>query len=386
MGSDVEGVHNMGQGRVLLLITGLDYGGAERQVVSLAVLLKARGWDVDVVTLLRPRAYVPELQSAGIQVRHLGMQRGIPNPLAVLRLARLLRETNPQVVHSHMVHANLLARVTRLLVRVPVLICTAHNIDEGGRMRELAYRLTDSLCDITTQVSQAGLERYVRVKAVPRRKIMFVPNGVDTGRFHADDSIRAQMRSTIGTDNVFVWLAVARFAEAKDYPTMMRAFAQVVARRKDVVLLIAGQGALQDETKRMAQDLGIGSYVRFLGVRKDIPALMASADAYVMSSAWEGMPMVLLEASAAGLPIVATDVGGNGEIVRNETNGFLVPPRNPDALAAAMLRLMDTPVEVRKRMGQSGRERIEAYYSLERVVDRWEALYVRLLKQRHEGV
>lgn len=375
----------MSEAHVLLLITGLDHGGAERQAVSLAMLLKARGWDVDVVTMLRPRAYVPELESLGIQVQDLGMRQGIPDPRAIVRLARLLRKIQPQVVHSHMVHANILARVTRLLVHVPVLICTAHSINEGGRRRELAYRLTDSLCDITTQVSQAGLERYVRVKAVPRHKIMFVPNGVDTGRFRPDESTRAKTRSAMGTDNAFVWLAVGRFAKAKDYPTMTRAFAKVVAQRKDAVLLIAGQGALRDEVEGIARDLGISSYVKFLGVRKDVPALMASADAYVMSSAWEGMPMVLLEASAVGLPIVATDVGGNADIVRHGNNGFLVPPRDPDALAAAMVRLMDTPIEVRKRMGEFGRQHIEAHYSLERVVERWEVLYSRLLRVRCES-
>lgn len=372
----------MEQRRVLLLITGLGYGGAERQVVSLAVLLKARGWDVDVVTLLRPQAYVPELESVGIQVRHLGMQRGIPNPCGLLRLSRLLRKINPQVVHSHMVHANLLARLTRLLAQVPVLVCTAHNINEGGRWREWAYRLTDPFCDLTTQVSRAGLERYVRIGAVPPHKIRFIPNGVDTTKFRPNPEVRGRLRQELKLEDAFVWLAVGRFEEAKDYPNMLQAFAKVLRVHKDAVLLIAGQGSLREKAQSLAEELGIAPKVFFLGVRTDIPDLMNAADAYVMSSAWEGMPMVLLEAGAVGLPVVATDVGGNREVVVDGKSGLLVPSKDPEALARAMVRLMELSPEERRSMGKYGRRHIEENYSLERVVEQWEMLYMELLKKK----
>ncbi len=306
----------------------------ETQLVRLATRLKARGWDIHVVSLTPPKAYVRELEANGISVFSLGIRRKIPNPRPLLQLARLIRRWEPQIVHSHMVHANLVARLVRLFAPVPVLICTARNIDEGGRLRELLYRITDPLCDLTTQVSQAGLERYVKIGAVPRHKIRYIPNGVDTDHFKPDPDVRVRMRKELGLEDNFVWLAVGRFDPQKDYHNMLQAFAHVVEKGVKTVLLIAGDGPLRPAMERLAVELGLGDRVRFLGVRQDVPKLMNAADAYVMSSAWEGMPMVLLEASATGLPIVATDVGGNSEIVLHGKTGFLIPPKDPEALAA----------------------------------------------------
>ncbi len=281
-----------------------------------------------------------------------------------------------------MVHANLVARLVRLFAPFPVLICSAHNIDEGGRLREFLYRITDPLCDLTTQVSQAGLERYVRIGAVPRHKIRYIPNGVDTDHFKPDPDVRVRMRKELGVEDNFVWLAVGRFDPQKDYPNMLQAFAHVIKKSVKTVLLIAGDGPLRPAMERLAGELGLRNNVCFLGIRQDVPELMNAADAYVMSSAWEGMPNVLLEAYATGLPVVATNVGGNGEIVLNEETGFLVPPRDSDALAQAMLKLMDFPEEQRKQMGQAGRKHIEENFAMDRVVDRWEEVYRELLRRK----
>ncbi len=367
---------------VLFCITGLAYGGAETQLVRLATRLKARGWEVRVISLMPPKAYVKELEAAGIPVASLGIRRKVPDPRPIIRLARLSRAWQPQVVHSHMVHANLLARLVRPLGSVPVLICSARNVNEGGRLRELIYRLTDPLCDLTTQVSQAGLERYVRVGAVSRHKIRYVPNGVDTARFKPDPEACRALRKELDVGGSSVWVAVGRFDPQKDYPNMLRAFARVAQESPEAVLLIAGDGPLRPATEELAQELSIANRVRFLGIRRDIPQLMNAADAYVMSSAWEGMPNVLLEASATGLPIIATNVGGNREVVVDGKTGFLVLPKDPKALAQAMLRLMRMPEEERQAMGKAAREHIEVNFSLDRVVDQWEALYRELLAKK----
>jgi len=369
------------EGLLLFLTTGLAYGGAETQLVHLATRLKSRGWKVGVVSLMPPKAYVEDLEAAGVPVFSLGIRRKFPDPRPFLRLVRIIRRWQPQIVHSHMVHANLLARIVRPLAPFPVLICTAHNINEGGRLREILYRLTDPLCDLTTQVSQAGLERYVRVGAVPRRKIRYIPNGVDTERFKPNPEDRLKVRKELGVDG-FVWLAVGRFDPQKDYPNMLQAFARVVRKYPDTVLLIAGDGSLRETMENLARELGVEKQAKFLGIRRDIPQLMNAADAYVMSSSWEGMPMVLLEASATGLPIVATDVGGNREIVLEGKTGFLAPPGNPEALALAMVRLMDLPEEKRLEMGRKAREHVAEHFSLEKVVDLWEALYEELLRRK----
>lgn len=368
--------------RITFLSTGLSYGGAETQLVNLATKLKQRGRDVGVVSMLPPQAFVDDLEAAGIPVATLNMRRGVPDPRATLRLARILHRWRPNILHSHMVHANILARVARLFFKVPVLISTVHSINDGGRWRQMAYRLTDSLADLTTVVSRAAVDRYVQVGAVPKDKIVFIPNGVDTAKFRPNQRAGRHLREELGIGNEFAWLAVGRFEEPKDYPNMLRAFSAVAARRPDALLLLAGQGSLLEETKKLASELALEHKVRFLGVRRDVTDLMSAADAYLMSSAWEGMPMVLLEAGSCGLPIVATDVGGNREVVLNGESGYIVPPHDAEALAAAMSKMMALSESERKAMGQACRAYIEANYSLDRVVDQWEALYEELLRRK----
>ena len=365
-----------------MLVTGLDYGGAERQVSELAGRLAGRGWRVGVVSMLPPRAFVDDLEGAGVPVVSLGMTRGRPDPRALVRLASVLRRWQPLVLHSHMVHANLLGRLARLARPVPVQISTAQNVNEGARWRELAYRLTDPLCSLTTNVAEAAVERYVRVGAVPAGRIEHVPNGVDTDRFRPDPEARRRVRDEWG-GGAFWWLAVGRFEEQKDYPTLLRAFARVRAEHPEARLAIAGEGSLRSETEALAARLGVAPAVRFLGLRTDVPALMAAADAYVMSSAWEGLPLVLLEAAASGLPVVTTEAGGNAEVVGSRR--FVVPTRSPEALAEATSAVHAMSAADRAALGLQNRARVEAAYGLDAVVTRWEGVYRRLLDERGVG-
>ncbi len=370
---------------LVFLITGLAYGGAETQLVNLATKLKERGWDVRVVSMLPPQAFTDELKQAGIPLATLDMRRGVADPRAVFRLVKMLREWKPDIVHSHMIHANLLARIARIFYRIPVIICTAHSIDEGGRRREIAYRLTDFLADLTTNVSQAAVERYIRVGVAPKDKIKFMPNGIDTAKFEPNEMVRKRLRNELGINECFVWLAVGRFEEAKDYPNMLQAFSRVVAKKSDVILLLVGQGSLMEEARGLADELDLTDKVRFLGLRRDVPDLMNAADAFVLSSRWEGFGLVVAEAMACELPVVATDCGGPREILDGGTLGFLVPPAESEALALAMEKMMALSDEERFEMGKAGRAHIEANYSLERVVDQWEELYKELLQKKRVG-
>lgn len=364
---------------VVMLVTGLDYGGAERQASELARRLAGRGWRVGVVSMLPPRAFADELEAAGVPVVTLGMARGVPDPRALVRLAGVLGRWRPLVLHSHMVHANLLGRLVRLVRWAPVQISTAHSVDEGARWRELAYRLTDPLCSLTTNVAEAAVERYVRVGAAPAGRIEHVPNGVDTDRFRPDPEARRRVRDEWG-DGAFWWLAVGRFEKQKDYPTLLRAFARVRTGHPEARLAIAGAGPLRPDIEALAAEVGVAPSVRFLGLRTDVPALMAAADAYVMSSAWEGLPLVLLEAAASGLPVVTTDAGGTAEVL--DSRRLVVPPRSPEALAGAMSAVYDMSAADRAALGLQNRAHVEATYSLDAVVTRWEGIYRRLLGGR----
>lgn len=348
-------------------------------MLALATQLQARGHETIIISLIPAGPLDAEARKLGISTHSLGMRPGIPDPRAIFRLARELRAWQPDILHSHMVHANLLARLVRPLTQVPVLVCTVHNMDEGGALRMGAYRLTNRLADLTTIISHAAADRFVRIGAIPRDRLRVLPNGVDTARFRPRPELRTALRKELGVGDEFLWLAVGRFEPAKDYPNLLSAFAEVVADRPRTVLALAGRGLLQEAMERKAESLGLKGLVRFLGLRRDVPELMGAADAYVMSSAWEGLPMVLLEAASSGLPIVATDVGGNKEVVVDGETGLLVPPRDPKGLGLAMRRAMEMPRAELQAMGVRGRAHVSEQYSLSRIVDTWETTYRELL-------
>ena len=363
--------------RILFLSTSMGLGGADQQLLSAAQVLRDRGHEIRIVSLTPLGPMGLQARSLGLATDSLEMRRGVPDPRGLARLVRIVRAWKPDVVHSHMVHANLMARVVRLLVPVPVLVSTIHNVYEGGPLLMAGYRLTNGLVDHMTIISQAAADRFVGERIVPGRLLTVIANGVDTDRMrNLPPEGRAALRGEMSVgDQQFVWLAVGRFEVAKDYPNMLRAFGDVRAREPRAVLVIVGQGSLQADAEALTAELGLREAVRFLGARDDVPAVMSAADGYVMSSAWEGMPMVLLEAAAAGLPIVATAVGGNGEVVRDGESGFLVPARDSGVLRAGMLRLMALPEEQRRAMGERGREHVRANYGLQRVAERWERVY-----------
>jgi glycosyltransferase involved in cell wall biosynthesis len=369
--------------RILLLSTSMGMGGADKLLLTAAHTLQSRGHEVLIVSLTPLGPMGLEARGLGIRTESLGMPRGLPDPRGLARLVRLVRGWKPDVLHSHMVHANLMARVLRLLVPVPALISTIHNIYEGGRVRMAAYRLTNRLVDHITIVSEAAADRFVNEGIVPRKLLTVIPNGVDIDLFrNVAPTARDAIRGSLGLHRQFVWLAVGRFEIAKDYPNLLHAFAQVRARKPEAILLLVGRGSLQGEAETLVRELGLTDGVRFLGVRHDVPEVMSTADGYVMSSAWEGMPMVLLEAAAAGLPIVATRVGGNHEVIRDGEGGYLVPPREPEALASAMLRLMGLTEIERRTMGERGREHVRVNYGLHRVAEQWEAIYREVLARK----
>jgi glycosyltransferase involved in cell wall biosynthesis len=224
----------------------------------------------------------------------------------------------------------------------------------------------------------------VRDGIAPARRIRFMPNGLDVADYRRDDSARVTTREELGLrDHQFAWLAVGRFTPAKDYPNMLRAFARLHGEGgRSAVLLLVGRGSLEEQVRAEVSSLGLTEHVRFLGLRPDIPALMSAADAYVMSSAWEGMPLVLQEASAACLPVVATEVGGTREVIDRDRSGLLVPPHDPAALATAMGRIMHMSPDEREAMGRAGLEFVSSRFDLNGVLDLWEAVYEELLARK----
>jgi glycosyltransferase involved in cell wall biosynthesis len=358
-------------------------GGAEEQVIRLAYGFKSRGWETLIVNMLSPNPMPPGFAEQGVPLIHLGMRRGIPDPRGIRKLGRLIREFRPDVVHSHMTHANLLARAVRIIQPFPVLVCTLHNLTMAGVKRdwttvfEVAHRLTDSRAELTTAICHAASDYYVKRRAVPATKMRVVHNGIDTQAFVPDRAARQRTREKLQVEDRFVWLAVGRFELQKAYPTLLRAFARLDEDNR--VLLICGKGSLAEQLLDLTAELKISDRVRFLGLRSDIPDLMRAADAFALSSDMEGLPLVLLQAAAAGLPIVATNVGGNAEVVVDGVNGYLLPAGDPEAFAGGMARLEALPACDRLLLGDAGRERVQAMFEAERIIDCWEQLFNELL-------
>lgn len=370
--------------KILFIITSLNYGGAEIQVKELSTEMKLRNHKVAILSLIQPHPdFDAYFRSKSIPVWNLHLKPSQYNPLVIFKANRIIKKYNPEIVHSHMVHANIMSRICRLFVRFPVLICTAHNISEGGKLRELAYRFTDYLTDLTTNVSQVATDTYVKKKLVSVNKVKFVPNGISINdNKNLEISTTKKLNKEFGSNkNMFIWLAVGRLSLQKNYNNLINAAVILKERSRKFIILIAGVGELEENLKKLVFEKKISEYVKFIGLRKDIKELMLFSNAFVMSSAWEGLPIVLLEAAINKLPIVATDVGGNKEIVIENQNGKLVPPNNSESLADAMFEIMNFSEDKIRDYAENGYKRIISSYSIHHVVDLWINIYNGLLKK-----
>lgn len=373
--------------RVQMLSTSIVGGGAEAQVQLIARELVNRDYGVSIVSVCDPGVPESEFLPQGASFFNLGLQRGSWDVRALWKYYRVLRAVQPDVVHSHMIHANLLARASRLFARIPVQISTAHNYSEESRWRNLAYRVTDPLCDLTTTVCARCVDSFVAAGAVPKRRVKYVPNGLPVGSLDVPPDTRERLRRELGVGaGAFLWLAVGRLEEVKDYSNMIKAVAELSNRgsKSDFHVVLAGDGTLRDYLTAQLKEYRMEKSFKLLGLRSDVPSLMAAADGFLLSSRSEGLPMVLLEAAAARLPAVATDVGGNSDIIHNGETGFIVRPKDPMALARAMEDLISMGPEARAAMGERARQLVERNFGVGSVVDTWEQIYEGLITRRRK--
>jgi glycosyltransferase involved in cell wall biosynthesis len=363
--------------QIVYLLTSLGIGGAERLTLALGEHMRERGHAVAVFTL-RPR--LDEEWPTTLPVFRLGMRKTPASfPAATMRARRYLHDLQPELIHSHGFHANIFARLLKLLVVQPKIISTIHNVYEGGGLRMCAYRCTDPLSRRTTAVSEAVAGRFIALRAVPARKCTVIANAIDLAGLSPDHTRRRDTRASFAAGSNFIWLAAGRLTPAKDYPNLLRAFAHLRGSQPQTQLWIAGEGseAQLAGLEALAADLGLAHTVRWLGLRRDLPALLDAADGFVLSSAWEGMPLALAEAMAMEKPVVATDVGGVRELV-GET-GILVASHDPEQLAEAMRSVMAQAGEDRSARVSAARLRIQQNFSMETRAEEWEFLYRQIL-------
>lgn len=348
-------------------------GGAEKVVTALADALVSKGHEVLIVYLTGEAVVLPA--NASIKLTNLGMVSKMDAVSAFFKLKRLIQEFQPDVVHSHMFHANILARIVRLVTPISRLISTVHSSNEGGKLRMLAYRLTDALADISTIVSEEAVESFIKANASRLGRIIAVHNGISTAEFSFNTDIRTRLRrDLLVDDNCQLILAVGRLQEAKDYPNLLNAIARISDNCIHFKLCIVGEGPLRGGLEALAIELGLADRVQFLGTRHDVADIMCAADVFVLSSAWEGFGLVVAEAMACERIVVATDCGGVREVVGKA--GYLVKPKDAKALAQMLATALQLPALQRASLGRDARMRVIDKFSLDAAVESWMRIYV----------
>ncbi len=358
--------------KILFVINGLSMGGAENQVINLADNLQNRGYSVTIAYILEPLIILPK--NNNVKVVFLHGEKSIKGIFkAYLNLIKLIKNIKPDIVHSHMYHANIFTRLAKLFSKIPKLVCTAHSNNEGGRTRMLIYRITNFLGDVFTNVSEKAVSEFESKKAVSKNTMLAMHNGIDTNKFIFNQESRNILRKELKIENKKVFISIGRFDEAKDYPNLLNAFSIVYKKYKDIHLLIVGDGNLRVTIESMIINLNIEESVTLLGIRKDVEKLFSASDIFVLSSAWEGFGLVVAEAMACEKVVVATDCGGVSEIISD--CGFLVEPENSKILSEAMKKAYSLSKKEFIDIGKIARKRIVDLYSLDRVVEKWEEIY-----------
>ncbi|HIF9114715.1 TPA: glycosyltransferase [Photobacterium damselae] len=358
--------------RIALITTGLAVGGGEMQVCNLADQFASKGHSVQILSLTGSRILSPS--NKNISIIELNTRKNIFSLVSSLfKGLKEIRKFNPDIIHSHMIHANIYSRFIRIFTRIP-LICTAHSTYEGSGLRTLMYRYTDFLCDLNTNVSDEGVNIYIRNKYCNNNKIIYVPNGIDSNKFKKSENSRINKRNEINlNDSDILFLSVGRLTQAKDYPNLLKAFSLLVKNNPLAKLAIIGVGELESSLLDLTKALEINDSVLFLGHRSDISEWMSAADCFVLSSAWEGLPLVLLEAMSCSLFVIATDCGGIGKLIKNR--GELVPVKDNEKLFLAFKKYLLLSREEKNEITFQSREFVVNNYSLNAISDKWLSIY-----------
>lgn len=352
--------------RVAHVVLQLRTGGMEKVLAELARHADRDGVDLHFVCLGESGPVADEIAASGWPVTVLNKPKGL-RPSYVLKLSRLFSRLGTDVVHTHNNDPLLYAGPAARLAGVPVVLQTRHGQAVGtSRRHRTAVRLAAALARRVVCVSDDSLRVAAR-EGIPERKLLTIHNGIDTCRFEY-----------VGPRVNGPAVMVARMVPAKGGDVLLRAVQQVLRVRPDFRLVMVGDGAALPGLIRLAGELGVERSVQFLGEVSDVPAVLASASLFVLPSHTEGVSLTVLEAMARGLPVVSTRVGGTPEVVDDPATGLLVPPADPDALAAALLRVWADP-SVGRQMGQAGRERVERRFDVREMTRQYEALYRQLL-------
>ena len=355
------------------VLWSVELGGAERVVLDLAKIQCAAGHRVAVVTLSNlDGALASELHQVVDRLESVPKRANGVDLTLPFRLARWFRAHGTQVVHTHnelpLNYAAPAGRVTRAVV-----VHSKHGIVPVSRRAHWLRRAAAGAVDLFVAVSAATADTARANQECAPEKLRVVINGTDLSRFPAPEGARATIRRELGIPaDARVLITIGRLVKEKNHALLVRAVAPLL--REDRRLILVGDGPLRDDLRTRVQGLDNGRYVHLTGARHDVPALLAGADGFVLSSDSEGLPIGLLEAWAAGLPVVSTAVGGIPAALRSDETGLLVPPGDEGALTAALRRVLDGD-EALARMAGRGRAHALDTYSAEHMASAYSSLY-----------
>ena len=354
--------------RVCHVSLTLKTGGLERILTDIARHHDAAESVPEFLAIRAVGRFAEEIRRTGCPV-HLLQPTG---RIGLIRqMVRQFRTGRFDVVHTHNTYPHLYASLAARLAGVPVVVNTRHGQRAGHGWKSRAqFRWASHLVDRIIAVSDDAARLCVQPDGVPARKVIRIWNGIDLRDF-----------SFTGPAAAPIAISVARLSAEKDFPTLLRAVALAIREVPDLQLKLVGDGAERAKLEGLTRELGITSCVEFLGERTDVPNLLAQAGFFVSSSLTEGISLTLLEAMAVGLPVVATAVGGNSEIVADGVTGQLVPHANPEALARAIVTMCRTE-DRWAALGQAGRDRVSEHFEVHRMVSDYERLYRELLEQK----
>jgi glycosyltransferase involved in cell wall biosynthesis len=358
-------------------VESLDRGGLERMVLELVKYQHRQGHHCQVVCLYTSGSLAHELDDLGIAVKVCAKRQGL-DLAALARARRMVRTHATEVLHTHNAVAHYQAVLATCGLAMQRVINTRHGmgVNRRARRREWLYRRALARTDAVVAVCEAARSDAIKRGIVPSEKTRVVPNGIHVNAFQpASQAMHDRLAQLLDVPpNTRIVGTVGRLNWTKDQLSLLRAFRLVHERHADTALVLIGDGELRASLQQSAMDEGVADSVHFLGDRNDVGDLLQGLDLFVLSSLSEGYSMALLEASAVALPIVATDVGGNGEIVRDDHTGYLAPAGNPALLAEAMLALLGDPQHA-MALGQSARAWVERHGSLEAMALRYAQLY-----------
>ncbi|MFH2002781.1 MAG: glycosyltransferase [Planctomycetota bacterium] len=373
--------------RILMVITTLDTGGAEKHLYLLCRELKGKGHAIDLVYLKGKGSLAGDFERLGVTVYKIRFESPAHLPFAVWRLAARIRRGRYAIVHSHLLKADLVASLACCMARPGALVASKHN-DERALLNPLFSRvhgLVSKRARAVIVLSDHVGRFVVRHGRVDPNKMHRIYYGLDPEPFCVTDDDPQRVRRDLDLDpEVPVMIMVARFAPQKDHASLLEAARRLKEEGLDFRLLLVGGdpfGYNKEKMEKLCTDLRLEDRVIFTGIRNDVPALLKTSRLFVMPSNWEGLGLVFLEAMAFSLPVVATEVSAIPEIVMHGETGLLVPPGQPEALKEALKALLCDDAMV-ARFGAAGRLRLEQCFSLGTMADDTEKVYYDTLKNR----